>query len=196
MDSPAITPASESRWRRLARSSGVRGIVLVIVMGWLLVLALDAVGGAAGLRERYGASIVAVLIPVQAVVAVSPLPSEVLVAANSAIFGFWSGAMMGWAGWMMAAFLQYGLVRRTAKDFDFDVVRARLPERIGRLPIDHPGFLIVGRWLPAGSHIVNSAAGAFGVPLWRHAWTSALSLVPMALVVAGVGRWIVEWWSA
>ena len=103
---------------------------------------------------------------------------------------------MAWVGWMLAAFLQYELMRRTAEDFDFSGVQARMPSWLARFPVDHPAFLIVGRWLPAGSHIVNSAAGALGVPLWRHAWCSAIAIIPMALTVSGVGTLIGEWWSA
>ncbi len=183
-------------WRRLAASRGIQGIVLVLLFGWLFYSWIDTLGGTAAFRDRFGLTAIAILVPVQAVVAVSPFPSEVLVATNDSIFGFWQGAAMAWVGWMLAAFLQYELMRRTAEDFDFSGMQARMPNWLSRLPVDHPGFLILGRWLPAGSHIINSAAGALGVPLWRHAWCSAIAITPMALVVSGVGTLIAEWWSA
>ena len=194
MDSSAVLER-RPLWRRIASSRGIQLIALVMLLGWLFYSWIDALGGTAAFRDRFGVAAVAILVPVQAVVAVSPFPSEVLVAANSSIFGFWPGAAMAWVGWMLAAFIQYGLVRRTADDFDFTGMMARMPARLRRFPVDHPGFLILGRWLPAGSHIVNSAAGAYGVPLWRHAWCSAIAIVPKALVVSGVGMLIADWWS-
>jgi uncharacterized membrane protein YdjX (TVP38/TMEM64 family) len=179
-------------WRRLLTSRGVQMILAVMLFAWVFYGWIDTIGGPEEFRVRYGLVAAVVLVPVQAVVAVSPFPSEVLVFANSVLFGFWMGALMAWVGWIMAAFLQYGLVRRTAADFDFDAVRKRLPTWIRRFPVDHPAFLIGGRYLPMGSHIVNSAAGAFGVPLWRHGWCSAVSILPMAFLVSGIANGILR----
>ena len=45
------------------------------------------------------------------------------------------------------------------------------------------------RLLPiGGGHIVNSSSGAFGVPLLRFAWTSAIGTVPGSLAIAGLWR--------
>ena len=85
-------------WRRIASSRGIQLIALVMVLGWLFYGWIDALGGTAAFRDRFGVTAVAILVPVQAVVAVSPFPSEVLVAANSSIFGFWQGAAMAWVG--------------------------------------------------------------------------------------------------
>jgi len=35
---------------------------------------------------------------------------------------------------------------------------------------------------------VNSAAGAYEVPLGRHAWCAAISIVPPALIVSGLAN--------
>ena len=182
-------------WRRLLASRGLQMLAAVMLFAWLFYGWIDSIGGPETFRDRYGLVAVAVLVPVQALVAVSPFPSEVLVAANSALFGFWSGALMAWVGWLLAAFLQYGLVRRTAEDFDFDALLTRLPMWIRRFPVDHPAFLIGGRYLPMGSHIVNSAAGAFGVPLWRHGWCSAVSVAPIALFVSAIANGLLSWWN-
>ncbi len=182
-------------WRRLLASRGLQMIAAVMRLASLFYGWIDSIGGPETFRERYGPAAIAALVPVQALIAVSPFPSEVLVAANSALFGFWMGALMGWVGWLLAAFLQYGLVRRTAEDFDLDRLLTRLPSWIRRFPVDHPAFLIGGRYLPMGSHIVNSAAGAFRVPLWRHGWCSAISIVPMALFVSGIANGLIRWSS-
>ena len=40
----------------------------------------------------------------------------------------------------------------------------------------------------ASLHIVNSAAGAYDVPLQRQAWCAALSIVPPALIISGLAN--------
>jgi len=140
------------------------------------------------MRDELGIWAALFIIPVQAVVAVSPFPSEVIALVTSAFYGFWGGALLAWSAWFVAAFLQYALVRRTAQDFDFEHARKRFPRRLRELPVSHPGFLILGRWLPYGAHVVNTAAGAYGVSLARHAWCAAVSIAPPALIISGLAN--------
>jgi len=162
-------------------------IVLMLVGGALLVAGVKKLGGPVALRELLGPMAPLVLIPIHAVVATSPFPSEVLAVGYTAMYGFWLGAALGWVGWFCGAFVQYFVARRTAQDFDFDQARSRLPQWLAQFPVDHPAFLICARWLPWGPHLVNTAAGVYGVPLFRHGWCAAISIVPHTLVVAGIG---------
>ena len=61
---------------RLLRSRGAQMIVLVVVLGVAGWAWLDAIGGAEAVRERFGLRAAAVLVPLLAVVAASPAPSE------------------------------------------------------------------------------------------------------------------------
>ncbi|MFQ5697218.1 MAG: methyltransferase domain-containing protein [Myxococcota bacterium] len=45
----------------------------------------------------------------------SPFPSEVLVVACSAVFGFVPGFLFAWAGWFLGALLEYALFRRCCR---------------------------------------------------------------------------------
>jgi uncharacterized membrane protein YdjX (TVP38/TMEM64 family) len=190
MDERALTEAvpfpPPALWRRLARSRGLRLLLAVALAGWLLLEGIEAMGGSAGIRERFGSAAAFVLVPVQVVVSVSPLPGELVAAVSVAIYGPWTGAALAWLGWLLAAFVEYALVRRAARDLAGAEDLERLPRWLRRLPADHPAFLIVARWLPFGGHLVNATAGARGVPLGRFAWTSACSLVPVSLLFAGV----------
>ncbi len=105
---------------------------------------------------------------------------------NAALYGFWPGTAMSFTAWLLTALLQYGIARRTARDFDFDASYARLPGWLRRFPVDHPVFLI-GVRLPLGGPIVNTAAGVFGVSLWRHTWCAAVGILPRAMFFAGLG---------
>ncbi len=174
-------------WRRALRSPGLRAIALFVGIGGLLAIGLVEVGGASGLRERLGSPAIAILVPLQAVVAVSPFPSEAVALGISSAYGFWLGALLGWCGWLLAALVQYLIARRTARDFDFDHARTRLPAWLRRFPVSHPAFLIGAHWVPYGPHVKNAAAGAFEVPLGRHLWCAGVGILPVALFVAGLG---------
>ena len=80
-----------------------------------------------------------------------------------------------------------------ARDFDFEHARTRLPSWLNQFPVEHPAFLIVARWLPWGPHLVNSAAGVYGVPLARHGWCAAVGIVPQALFISAVGHGLQAW---
>lgn len=171
--------------RRILRSPGLLGLVAVCATGWLLLEALDALGGPAALRARWGLGAAIVLVPLQAVVAVSPFPSEVIALAVGAIYGFALGWTFAWAGWLLGALLEYALFRRIATDAG-PAAAERLPAWLRRIPVEHVLFLVLGRLVPFGNHAVNALAGSSRVPLWRFAWVSALAFLPFSALVAAV----------
>jgi membrane protein DedA with SNARE-associated domain len=69
----------------------------------------------------------------------------------------------------------------------------RLPVWLRRFPADHPIFLVAGRWMPLGNHIVSVVAGMHGVPAWRFTWTTAVGLVPFVLLVSGATLGLRAW---
>jgi uncharacterized membrane protein YdjX (TVP38/TMEM64 family) len=158
-------------------------LVLFLILGGGAWAWLDAVGGPTALRERHGALAALLLVPLQTLVSLTPIPGEVVV-----LFGFWWGTLAIWSAWMLTAFVQYAIFRRTAQDFDFEHAFARLPAWIRRFPVDHPVFLIFGRWLPYGAHLVNSAAGAFAVPLWRFTWCASIGIGAGALAMSALAN--------
>jgi len=118
--------------------------------------------------------------------AVSPLPSQIVAVPIAVTYGFWLGVVLNWAGWMLAAVLQYWLSRRTADDIELHLLADRTPQWLRRFPADHPLFLILARQLPIGPHIVNITAGVLHIPLRRHLWCAAIAVVPEAVLVSGI----------
>jgi uncharacterized membrane protein YdjX (TVP38/TMEM64 family) len=197
---PPAPPASVSQpstaaWRRCARrvlgARSVRWLVLIGLVGWPLVRGLEWMGGPDQIRADYGLAAAGLLVPLQAVVAVSPVPSEVLALATASIYGLTLGSGLVWVGWMLGAGLEYGLYRRAASELSELGGLDRLPGWVRRLPVAHPIFLIVVRWLPLGNHLVNAVAGACRVPLWRFTWTSAVALLPFSILIGAIGSGIV-----
>jgi uncharacterized membrane protein YdjX (TVP38/TMEM64 family) len=176
---------------RALRSPGLHGLLLACAVAWLLLHALAALGGPEAVRARFGLAAAALLVPIHALVAVSPFPSEVIALGHGAIYGFALGWPLTWAGWLLGAALEYALFRRVAADL-VDAGGARLPAWLQRLPVQHPLFLILGRLVPFGNHAVNALAGSRRVPLWRFAWASALAFLPFSALVAAIASGLVK----
>lgn len=180
----AAREEAQGIWRRMLRSPGLRLIVTALAIGWVSLAWLDHVGGPEALRDRFGFWAAGILVPLEAFASFSIFPGEFIAIALGILYGFWLGSFFIWLGWMGTAYLQYFLVRRVAEDFaeEFE----RLPAWIRRFPVEHPMFLIVGRWIPFGGHLVNPAAGAFKVPLWRYSWCSAIGIGAGSFLFAAV----------
>lgn len=168
----------------LRASPALRASLALVALAGVTWWALHGAGDLRELVEREGLRAALVLVPLQALLAVTPFPSQLVAIPILAWFGFALGSALVWLGWWIAALLEYTLARRTAIDLELDALRARLPRALRDLPVGHPVFLIVARWLPGGSHVVNIAAGACGVALARHLACAAASIVPRALFFA------------
>jgi len=172
--------------RSAARSRGLRWIGYTVALAGAAYLGLRFAGGLDPLVTRFGAAAIVLLLPLQTLLALSPIPSQIAAIPIVLFFGFWAGAALIWLGWFATAALQFLLLRRAAIDLDFTSARARLPRRLRNLPAGHPAFLVLVRWIPGGSHLVNGAAAAYGVSLQRHLAFAALSILPRAVFFATV----------
>lgn len=185
-------PARPAPAPRLLRSRGLLGLMLLCGGAWLLLHALAAVGGPEAVRDRFGFAAALLLVPVHAVVAVSPFPSELIAMAHGAIYGFAIGWPLTWAGWCLGAALEYALYRRIASDVGAGGAE-RLPAWLRAFPVRHPLFLVLGRLVPFGNHAVNALAGSCRVPFGRFAWASALAFIPFSALIAGIASGLVRW---
>lgn len=162
-------------------------VVLFLVGAVLLERWVGAIGGPDALVARYGWSAPLVMVGIQAALSAAPFPSELFALVSSATYGWAAGSVMTWAGWTMGSMIQYGLARRGAMDLDLESHVARVPAWLRRLPLEHPVFLIVVRWLPMGFHLANAVAGARRLPASRQLWIAALGSIPGAVIWAGIG---------
>ena len=172
-------------WSRALRSRGVQlSLVVVLLAGALLAgVASEDRAKAIGASGAIGT---ASLVGAQALLAVSPFPSQLIAIPLAALNGFWLGAFFLWCAWMLAALLQYSLARQAADDIELDAWLERAPLWLRRFPVGHPAFLILTRQLPIGPHIVNICAGALHVPLRRHLLCAAIGVVPQSVLVSGI----------
>lgn len=174
--------------RANAIARAVLAIAFMLALGWVFLEGLDALGGAAGIRAQFGAASFLLLLPMFAAPAI---PGEFAALTTVSIYGFALGAALSWAGLIMRAWLEYGLAHTLGAAEPVSI--HRLPAWLRRFPANHPVFLVAGRWMPLGNHIVSVVAGLHGVPLWRFTWASALGLVPFVLLVSAATAGLVAW---
>lgn len=179
------TSVASRRLRTLAM------IALVLVGGYLTWRWLSAIGGPAGVADRFGSWAPLVSVPAHVLLAATPFPSELIGVANGSMYGLWIGSLYGWVGWWAGGMLLYALARRGANEVDEEAVRGRTPGWLRRFPAGHPVFMIVGRQLPFVFHAVNMIAAISGVSVRRQMILSAISNLIYAFLAAAIGTGLV-----
>jgi uncharacterized membrane protein YdjX (TVP38/TMEM64 family) len=158
-------------------------VVGTLVGGWLLNNY-----GVQVVRQSLGKWAPLVTVPIHIIVAVSPLPSDIVSIANGAVYGFAAGTGLSWFAWWIAAILEFGLGYRVRADFHFEDHINRIPKWLRRFPVSHPVYLIGARQIPwIGGHITSFVPGASGVSLKRYVWCSAIAVIPGSIVMAAIG---------
>lgn len=185
-------PSERPLWRRILLSRGLAMLGGLLLVALLLSRGLDALGGPEAVRARFGWFGPVASAVIHAPLAAVPFPSELFAISHGALYGFWLGAVVGWAGWFLGSLLEYSVIRRWRADVSPTPLRITRPRWLARLPVEHPLFLIGARQLPAGYHLVNVAAAVAGVTFTRHLWCSLLSQIPTALFIAAVGAGVVR----
>ncbi len=158
------------------------------------LVAVDALGGPAAIRERFGCAGILIAIATHWILNLTPageiLPSAT---ASGAAWGLWLGAAIAWLGWIGASLTQYGLARRVGRRLEIERRLEALPERIRRFPVAHPAFQILGRCVPVvGLHLVNVASAVHGVRLPRFVVCAMLGHAGPALTMAAIGAGLVQ----
>ena len=105
----------------------------------------------------------------------TPIPSEPLTVLISTIYGPIQATIVAGLGNMVAAMMEYYLGAKIGDVASFIETKEKLPWGIGKLPIDSPIFLILGRMLPGyGPKFISVLSGVYRVPIVRYLWTSAI----------------------
>jgi uncharacterized membrane protein YdjX (TVP38/TMEM64 family) len=121
-------------------------------------------------------------------VAILPFPAEVPAMLNGAIFGPVLGTMITWAGAMVGAQISFELANR----FGRPLAARFLPrgmDHVDRVALSTGwGGLLTLRLIPAVAFTaLNWAAGLTGIPRWRFMWTTAIGILPGAIVFTASG---------
>ncbi|MEM9366143.1 MAG: VTT domain-containing protein [Planctomycetota bacterium] len=181
-------PAKQPRGWRLLRML----LPILILVGCVAAIKF---GKAEMLRVRDACGIwaPAITVPIHAVVAAAPVPSDVIAIANGTLYGYVPGVVYSWVGWLLGSILEFQVIRSLATStarYDKENRRnqGRLPRWLTKFPAGHPAFLILGRQIPgAGAHITIIAAAVTKVSWRRFLICSVVAIVPAALLMPAIG---------
>lgn len=176
-----VEGAARFPWRPL------QALGLLVVLAGCAWLGARELSDPGAVRDELGVLAAPSLVLTQALVASVFLPAHPIALLMGLTFGFVWGAPMVLAGWLLASWIQYALIRWILHDAGRSPDTAALPPWLARLRTRSVAFLVLGRLLPYGGYAVNVLAALSAVPAWRFLWCTVVGLIPAALVFATLG---------
>jgi uncharacterized membrane protein YdjX (TVP38/TMEM64 family) len=124
----------------------------------------------------------------------TPIPSEPLTILLTAMYGPLQAIIIGTIGNTFAALLEFFIGSRVGDLAGFEKRKASLPFNLGKLPIHSPVFLLLGRMLPGfGPKFISLACGFYKVPMFTYLWTTIISNLAGAALIALSGYGLMNW---
>jgi len=147
-----------------------------------LMLVLDSLGPAA----------YAVAPLLTAVVAILPIPAEVPAMVNGIVFGPVEGTVVTWTGALLGAAASFEISRALGRPVAERLISADALERGDRV-VCEAGWtgLLVARFIPVVAFTaVNWGSGLTSISRWTFLWTTAVGILPGAVVFTASGAGI------
>lgn len=158
--------------------------VLVIILIVILILSqnLDSIRA---FLLRSGKIGLVISVGLYGLLGATPIPSEPLTVLLSALYGPFDITIVATLGNLLSGMVEYYIGRKIGDISDFEKRREKLPFGLGKIPANSVVFLILARFVPGyGSKFISVFSGVYHVSLWRYIWTSALSTLFGAALVA------------
>jgi uncharacterized membrane protein YdjX (TVP38/TMEM64 family) len=95
-------------------------------------------------------------------------------------------------GNMITALVHYQLGKQIGDVVNFEEKKAKLPFKLGKLPVNSPLFLLIGRGLPGGPKGFSFVCGAYGVPLFLYVWTTFVTEFIGSVLIAFGGDELIK----
>ena len=163
-------------------------VILVTVLVFILIVILILSRNMDGIRAfllRTGKIGLLISVALYGVLGASPIPSEPLTVLLSALYGPFYITIVATLGNLLSAMVEYYIGRKIGDVSDFEKRREKLPFGLGKIPANSVLFLILARFVPGyGSKFISVLSGVWHVSLWRYIWTTVLSTLIGAAVVA------------
>ncbi len=123
------------------------------------------------------------------VVAILPIPAEIPAMLNGMIFGATLGTGITWSGALIGAIVSFELARRFGRPLAQRFVSPQALAKADRAVCSAgwPGLLTL-RLIPTVAFtVVNWAAGFTPIRRWTFCWTTAVGIIPGAIVFTMTG---------
>ena len=128
---------------------------------------------------------------VMAAVAILPIPAEAPAMVNGMLFGPVAGTVVTWCGGMLGAVASFEIARALGRPAAEKLIKPAALNRADAL-VQRAGWggLLLARFMPLIAFtVLNWGAGLTPVRRWRFLWTTAVGIIPGAIVftVSGWG---------
>ena len=123
-----------------------------------------------------------------------PFPTDLMIVANGAVFGFWTGLLVSMVGAMASACLAFGLARRVGQK----TARRLVPEHMLAWvdeTVTHGGWraVLLIQFIPLLPYsLLNFALGLTTVPWRTFLWATAVSILPTDIILVGMGHGVAQ----
>jgi uncharacterized membrane protein YdjX (TVP38/TMEM64 family) len=124
------------------------------------------------------------------VVAILPIPAEIPALLNGIVFNMFLGTFITWGGALVGAVMSFEIARRCGRPFCERLARPTLIMRADRLVASAgwPGLIFL-RLVPAVAFTaINWASGLTSMSRWTFLWTTAVGILPGAILFTMSGR--------
>lgn len=92
----------------------------------------------------------------------------------------------------LAALVHYQIGKQIGDVLNFEARRARLPFKLGKLPVNSPLFLLLGRFAPGAPVGLSFVCGAYCVPNFLYLWTTLTYNLLGASITAFLGDQLIK----
>ena len=188
MKLPPTGPAVADLLRKAKIDRTKVGVVLAVVLVVVLIVILILSRNLDSIRAfllRSGQIGLVICVGLYGLLGASPIPSEPLTVLLSALYGLLNITIVATLGNLLSALVEYYIGVKIGDASDFEKRRQKLPFGLGKFPADSVAFLILARFLPGyGAKFISVFSGICHVRLWRYVWTTVLSTMIGAAIVA------------
>jgi uncharacterized membrane protein YdjX (TVP38/TMEM64 family) len=133
---------------------------------------------------------------VMVAVSILPIPAEAPALANGMLFGPVVGTLISWSGAVVGAWISYEIARGWGRPFAAKFASEATVARLDGAA-ERTGWwgLLVLRLIPAFAFTaINWGAGLCGVPRARFLWTTAIGILPGAVLFTSSGAGLGVLW--
>lgn len=119
-----------------------------------------------------------------------PFPTDLMIVANGAVFGFWNGLLVSMIGAMASACLAFALARLVGRGPARRLVPAHMLAWVDDT-VTHGGWrsVLLIQFIPLLPYsLLNFALGLTSVPWTTFLWATAVSILPTDLILVGLGH--------
>lgn len=168
-----------------AKSSKLETILSMGFVIGVIIFLIENVHNISTILLRSGPWAPLVAIVLYVALAATPISTDPITIVMGTVYGPMIGSAIAWVGNILAGLVEYFFGSRMEQVTSFNKNKDNLPFGLGKLPVNSPSFLILGRLIPVyGGKIISILAGMHRVPIKRYLWTTAVTTFLGSIILA------------